>query len=134
MNKFTDCNGKEWSLDFSVGHSIELKALGLDVYKIRKDPLEWVKLHEADFPDIIKWCYCICEKQAIEAGVAPKDFAYLFLGSEMETAVKCLADAVVGFFRQDKILSAIRDQLVKTLTEVKEKKTQEIMTILQKSD
>lgn len=132
MNRFTDNNGKEWSLDFTVGHSEELRGLGLDVYKIRKDPMEWVKLHEADYPDIIKWCYCICEKQVKEAGLTPKEFALCFLGSGMEVVVKTLSNAVVDFFPSEKTLKAIRDQLVLIWEEMKEKKTQEIMTILQK--
>lgn len=101
MAKFKDREGKEWSIDITIGH---LKALredfGIDLRTaLKPDDTTFAEKVLADLEQLGRVLWVFCGPQAEKAGLDEEAFAFRFDGETVERAATALWQALWDFSR-----------------------------------
>jgi hypothetical protein len=130
VQKFTDKNGKEWTIEISIGSVRRVKAmLGIDLLDISGgNVLESIASDPMRLCDVV---YCLCKPEADAAGVDDYTFGEGLGGDAIESAANALIEDLISFFpsRQRAILRkalAIARSQQEQLIELAETKVSEL--------
>lgn len=96
MAKFTDAIGREWKLRITMGDLKDLKEAGLNVSQVSREPAALRDLAN-DFERFGQVLWVLCETQADELDVSPKQFATAFDGPTLFAAAGAIEEAIWDF-------------------------------------
>jgi len=109
MRTFRDKKNREWQVDITVGHMLDIKSrLGLNLLDNLDDmPSDW--------ESTINVLWIVCEDQAIERGVDDRAFGRLMAAETINEATDALMEELIDFFsrlqpERGKLLRVIWDR------------------------
>lgn len=129
MAKFTDREGREWSLSITVGDLKPLREFGFDLGKITGSGKLLGEVLFGEPEKLVAVLFHLCERQADQRGVGPEDFAKGIDGSTLEQAGEAMVEAAIDFFprsrvarewkgRMKSLLATMDDMLVERISSV----------------
>lgn len=96
MAQFTDAEGRTWKVRITLGDLRPLKAVGLDVAAIAKDPAGLQDV-VADVERYGQVLWTLCEREAAARSIAPEQFAAGFDGPTLFAAAGAIEEALMDF-------------------------------------
>lgn len=103
MPKFTDAEGREWSIKITVGDLKPLREMGLDLNKLTTSGERLGDLLFGDPENLVNVLFHLCHKQADERGITPEAFALAIDGSTLEQAGEAMLEGAIDFFPRSRV-------------------------------
>ena len=100
MQIFRDKNGKDWTIEITVGSVKAIKdALGVDLIEAISDKENNLigRIYQ-DPAMLVNSLYVLCLDQANDAGISDTDFGHLFSGDSIESATEAFITELIAFF------------------------------------
>jgi len=121
MPKFTDNEGREWSIALNLTLAGQLKTdLGLDVLELVKQDENAAQKFFARLDDDLLLCgatlYACCAKQAEKRDLTPEQFGEGLGGDSHEAAVRAFQRAIADFMRRPGVRRALHKVIDTTET------------------
>ena len=98
MEKFTDINGKEWSLKITVG---TIKAVR-DELKIDLTSMDTLKILGEDICLLVDCLFVCCRDEAERVGITDIMFGESMAGNAIDSATDAFMDELINFFPAQK--------------------------------
>lgn len=122
MAIFIDGKGTEWKFDLTFGMIEDIKEkIDLDLDMLINSPEEFGGILLKSPRKLVELFWCLCERQAMDIGMSPKDFGYLFDRGTLDKATNAFMEAVVNFYPRSSMGRSISKKLPQMIKEVDEK-------------
>lgn len=115
MNKFTDGNKNEWTINLTLGDIKRVRnETEIDLNKLLRNATDFGELlFDPERIGALLWV--LCERQAIAKNITPEMFYDSFDGDNLRQAYHALVCAVADFCQTPKIASEMKANLSKMI-------------------
>lgn len=133
MPKFTDSTGRDWIVKLNVGLVEQVKDdADIDLDTLLETPEKFASILSQTPKKLVQILWVLCENQAIDYGVDPKKFGFLFDREVLDRASQAFLEAVLLFYPRSVAGKAVSGKLPQLLAKMDQQIEKEVNERLDK--